>query len=157
MKNSARCHACRKEVDDIPRVCPHCAAPNPTYEYSVMKPIVAAVSVVILLSIIADVRHNRRPEYVAGETYPIVKDGPVCLTLNGLTKANARGGNTSDEWEQLGCLALATDPNSQAKVLDTNASVAKVVVFAPKLPVNNFEGWTAVDNLGPEPEPENTP
>ena len=152
----AHCHACRKEVVDTPRVCPHCAAPNPTFEYSVTKPIAMAVSVVILLSIIADIRHSRGPQYVAGLTYPIVKDGLVCLTLDGLTKANARGGDTSVEVEKLGCLPLVSATHLQVKVLDTNATAAKVLVLAPTLQVNNFQGWTAVDNLGPEPEPEAT-
>jgi hypothetical protein len=147
MKNSAHCHACRKKVVDIPRVCPHCAAPNPTFQYSVTKPIVVAVSAVILLSILADLLHSRSPQYVAGQTYPIAKDGVVCLTLNGLVKANKRGEPTSDEVEQLGCLPLASDKHQQVKVLDANATAVKVLVVAPNLPVNNFEGWTAPDNI----------
>jgi hypothetical protein len=153
----AHCHACRKEVFEAPRVCPHCAAPNPTFEYSVTKPIVVAVAIVIVLSIISDVLHNRKPEYVAGLTYPIVKDGLVCLTLDGLAKANARGGDTSDAVDKLGCLPLAPDQNSQVRVLDSNATAVKVQILAPKLQVNNFQGWTAADNLGPEAEPETTP
>ena len=150
MKKS-RCHACRKEVVDAPRVCPHCAAPNPTFEYSVTKPIVVAVATIILLSIVADLMHNRSPEYVAGQTYPIAKDGMVCLTLKGLVKAN-QGGASSDEMEQLGCLPLASDQHPQAKVLDSNSTAVKVLVLAPNLPVNNFRGWTAAANLSPEPE-----
>jgi hypothetical protein len=151
MKKS-RCHACRKEVIDAPRVCPYCAAPNPTFEYSVTKPIVIAVSAIILLCIIADLLHNRSPEYIAGQTYPIAKDGLVCLTLNGLAKAKERGGAASDEMEQLGCMSIAPDQHPQAKVLDTNETAVKVLVLAPNLPVNNFQGWTAADNLSPEAE-----
>jgi hypothetical protein len=150
MKNSARCHACRREVFDVPRVCPHCAAPNPTFEYNVTKPIVVAVSIVILLSIIADLRHNRTPEYVAGQTYPVAKNGLVCLTLRGLYKAKERGGGNSDEVTRLGCLPLPSDQHPQVKVLDKNPTAVKVVVLAPNLQVNNFQGWTAVDNLSPE-------
>jgi hypothetical protein len=151
MKKS-RCHACRKEVVDTPRVCPHCAAPNPTYEYNVTKPIVVAVSIIIMFSIIADLLHNRSPEYLAGQTYPIVKSGLVCLTLNGLAKANEGGGATPDQVEQLGCMALASDQYPQVKVLDRNDRAIKVLVLAPNLPVNNFQGWTAADNLSPQAE-----
>ena len=152
MKNSARCHACRREVAGTPRVCPHCAAPNPTFEYSVTKPIVVAVSAVILLSIVADVLHDRSPQYVAGQTYPIAKSGLVCLTLKDLAKTKEQGGATPDEAERLGCLPLESDRNPQVKVLDEDTTAVKVRVLAPNRRVNNFEGWTAADNISPEPE-----
>jgi hypothetical protein len=141
------CHACRKEVTGAPRRCPHCGAPNPTFEYNVTKPIVIGVAVVILLCAIADVLHNRSPEYVAGQTYPIAKSGLVCLTLDDLTKAKAA---MSDEAEQLGCLMLASDEQPQVKVLDTNATAVKVLVLAPNPPLKDFQGWTAADNLNPK-------
>ena len=147
MNSSGHCHACRKEVVENPRVCPHCAAPNPTLTYSVTKPIVIAVAVIVLLSLIADVLHNRRPRFVEGHTYTIIKDGLVCLTVTGLSKAM---GQSAAEAEKLGCLALALNDHPQVKVLDTDASAVKVLLLAPSLPVNNFQGWTAADNLGPE-------
>ena len=146
------CHTCHKEVTDAPRVCPHCAAPNPTFEYSVTKPIAIIVAVVIALSIIADVLHSRKPGYEAGETYSIVKSGLVCLTPSGLTKAKERDGITQEEVEQLGCLPIAPDQHPQVKVLDQNETMIKVRVYAPNLRINNFQGWTASDNLGPQAE-----
>lgn len=146
------CHACRKEVVDAPRVCPHCAAPNPTFEYNVAKPLLIAVSVIIVLSIIADVLHNRSPTYVVGETYPIAKNGLVCLTLNGLTKANQATEVTADKAEKLGCLPLVPDEHSRVKVLDSDEKALKVLVLAPNLRVDNFQGWTAAENLNPQPE-----
>jgi hypothetical protein len=149
MGNSGHCHACGKEVAENPRVCPRCGAPNPTLKYNVTKPIVVAVSAVILFSLIADVLHNRSPTFVAGRTYPIAKNGLVCVTLAGLAKARERG---AAEAEKLGCLPVAPDDHPHVKVLDSNATTVKVRVVAPSLPLNNFQGWTAADNLSPEAE-----
>ena len=151
MKNTGHCHACRREVADNPRVCPLCGAPNPTLGYSVTKPIAVAVAVIVLMSIVADVLHSRKPRYVAGRTYPIAKNGLVCLTLKGLAKASERGAVTPEEAEQLGCLPLAPDQHPQVRVLDSDQTTVKVLVFAPNLKVDNFQGWTAADNLDPKP------
>jgi hypothetical protein len=129
-------------------VCPRCGAPNPTLGYNVTKPIAIAVSVIIVLSIVADVLHSRKPRYVAGRTYPIAKNGLVCLTLNGLAKAHEHR-VTLDQAEQLGCLPLAPEQHPQVRILDSAESAVKVLVFAPKLKVDNFQGWMAVDNLDP--------
>ena len=149
MKSTGYCHACRKEVADDPRVCPRCGAPNPTLGYNVTKPIAIAVSVVIVLSLVADLVHSRKPEYLAGRTYPVAKDGLVCVTLNGLTKADEGRGVTLDQAEQLGCLPLAPEQHPQVRILDSAESAVKVLVSAPKLKVDNFQGWMATDKLDP--------
>lgn len=151
MKSTGHCHACRKEVADNPRVCPRCGAPNPTLGYSVTKPIAVAAAIVVALSLVADVRHSRKPQYVAGRIYPIAKNGLVCLTLKGLAKVNERHGVTPDEAEQLGCLPLAPEQHPQVRILDSDQAAVKVLVFAPNLKVDNFQGWTAADNLDPKP------
>jgi len=151
MKNTGHCHACRKEVAGNPRVCPRCGAPNPTLGYSVTKPIAVAASVIILFSLLADVLHDRRPRYVAGQTYPIAKTGLVCLTLKGLAKTTEGDGITPDKAAQLGCLPLVPEQHPQVRVLDVNETAVKVLVVAPNLKVDNFQGWTAAHNLDPEP------
>ncbi len=148
MKQSTHCHACRKEVEETPRVCPHCGAPNPTLAYGVTTPIIMAVATVIVLSLIADVLHSRKPLYFKGHTYPIAKNGVVCLTLSGLAKAKNA---TPDEAERLGCLPLAPDRNSQVKFLEKDKTAVKVIVLAPNRRVNNFQGWTAAENLSLDP------
>ena len=59
MQKSARCHACRKEVTEAPRVCPHCGAPNPTLKYPATGKIVVILSVVIVTAIAMDLLHDR--------------------------------------------------------------------------------------------------
>jgi hypothetical protein len=118
--------------------------------YNVTKPIVMAVAIVIMFSLIADLLHSQRPRYAAGRTYPIAKDGVVCLTQRGLAKAR---GQDADAAKKLGCLELATNDHPQVKVIESDSEVVKVMVSAPKLPVDNFQGWTASDNLGPEAAP----
>jgi RNA polymerase subunit RPABC4/transcription elongation factor Spt4 len=148
MNQSTHCHACRKEVEETPRVCPHCGAPNPTLAYGVTKPIVVAVAIVIVLSVIADVFHSRKPLYVKGHTYPIAKKGVVCLTLNGLAKAKNA---TPEEAERLGCLSLAPDRQSQVKFIEKDKAAVRVIVLAPNRRANNFQGWTAAENLSLDP------
>ncbi len=151
MKSTGYCHACRKEVAENPRVCPRCGAPNPTLGYNVTKPIAVAVSAIVLLSIVADVLHSRKPRYVAGQTYPIAKTGLVCLTLKGLAKTTEGGGVTPDQAAQMGCLRLAPEEHPQVRVLAKDETAVKVLVLAPNLKVDNFQGWTAADNLDPQP------
>lgn len=156
MKKIPRCHACRKEVAETPRVCPHCGAPNPTLEYDVTKKIVAAFSVVILAAIAVDLFHDRGAisAYTPGRNYRVAKDGVACLTMEALGRANQLGMVTVDQAEKLGCLLLRPDQISHVKILDKNATALKVRLFALNPRIKDFAGWTAPDSISPQPEPE---
>jgi len=158
MEKSARCHACRKEVAETPRVCPHCGAPNPTLESAATRKIVAVLLVVIVAAIAVDLFHGRRATstaaYTPGRTYLIAKRGIACLTLDALGRAAQLRPTAVEEVRQFGCLLLLPDKEWRVQVLDTSATALKVRVFAPDPSLNDFTGWTDPDTVSPEPAPQ---
>lgn len=156
MQKSARCHACRKEVTEAPRVCPHCGAPNPTLKYPATGKIVVILSVVIATAIAMDLLHDRSAtstsNYTRGRSYGIAKRGVACLTAEALAKAAQTGAAGADEARHLGCLLLLPDKEWHVEVLDTNGSALKVRLFAPDPDLKDFTGWTEPDTINPEPE-----
>lgn len=155
-QRSSHCHACRKNVVGNPKVCPFCAAPNPTLSYD---PIIRAVATFVVMIIVASSvsilfrdKSPTRP-YKVGLIYPVAKPGPICRTTRVLGTARQNRVATEDDAEALGCLML--DPATIAKValIDKDPDVLKVRVLAPHQRADEFEGWTDIQTLGAYPVP----
>jgi hypothetical protein len=153
---SSHCHACRKNVVGNPKVCPFCAAPNPTLSYDRTIRVIATFVVLIIvastLSILFRDKSATKP-YQIGLIYPVVKAGPICRTPKVLDTARQNRVATEDQAEALGCLIL--DPATIAKVtlIDKDPDLLKVRVLAPHQKADAFEGWTDIQTLGSYPVP----
>jgi hypothetical protein len=151
---SSHCHACRKNVVGNPKVCPFCAAPNPTLSYERTIRVIATFVVLIIVassvSILFRDKSATRP-YKIGLAYPVAKAGPICRTTKVLDTARQNRIATVDQAEALGCLML--DPAIIAKVvlIDKDPDVLKVRVLAPHQRADAFEGWTDIETLGSYP------
>lgn len=149
MKKLAKCRSCRKEVAPSDAVCGNCGAPNPAAAYDATKLIIAAAALLLVAGMAATwFRHDTKTASLAvGQTYIVAKPSRVCLTVNGLRKANHNDVVTIDQAARLGCLIIDPARISRVTVVDKSAVLVKVRVLAPELPANNFEGWTDIESI----------
>ena len=81
----------------------------------------------------------------------MTKPGRVCLTAKALTSADQKNVTEVGDARELGCLLIDPDTVSGVQIVDKNAARVKVRIVAPDSKMDQFEGWTDPDNIGPNP------
>jgi hypothetical protein len=112
------------------------------------------LGVLILVGIVGIFFHPKGSPtdvFALGGTYPVTKLSRVCLTVKALTNADQKDVTKVDDARELGCLLIDPDKVSSVQIVDKNEVRVKVRILTPDSKLDQFEGWTDPDNIGPDP------
>ncbi|MBF6570007.1 MAG: hypothetical protein IVW54_14150 [Candidatus Binataceae bacterium] len=136
------CRACGKEAARNASKCPHCGQRSPVPQSFKAAKIVGVIAgsifaVGICAAWFSD--YSASSAFAIGNSYQVLKAGPLCRTIEGFSQAVNNGVIYLDEARKYGCTMIGF--GDRVAMVAKNAELVKVRVITGS-DQNNFEGWT---------------